>query len=74
MVRLVDISLCLTSSRGRKRTHAHDVACYRIAKRKVARDGDQNIDERRNADAGDHDAGGSEVRIVVDLVQYRKHL
>lgn len=70
MVRLANVSLYLTNSRGRRRTHAHNIACYLIAKGKVASDGNEDIDERRNADAGDYNAGSPEVRIVIDFVQY----
>jgi hypothetical protein len=55
-------------------THGNDIGCYIISEREVAGDGNQNVYETGGTYATDNHSCGSEVGVVVDLVQYREHL
>lgn len=55
-------------------TQCNYVATNSIAKGEIAGNGDEDIDERRNAYTGKDHGRGAIVRIVADFVQYRKHL
>lgn len=55
-------------------THCHDVRADGVAEREVASDGDEDIEGCCGADTSNDDNGGSEMRIVGDLVEDGEHL
>ena len=59
---------------GGQRTHRHDVAGHIAAIAQVASDCDKYVYEAGCADACNNHGSCSEVRVILDLVQDRKHL
>jgi hypothetical protein len=59
---------------GRGRTHHDDIVVDVVAERDVTRDGHEDVNKAREADAGHHNACRAEGRVVANLVQDREHL
>lgn len=58
------------SSSGQVRhTNTDNVSCHCVSKRKVPRDGDQNVNETCCPYAGDDNTRCSEMRIITDFIK-----
>jgi hypothetical protein len=61
-------------SRNSRRIHANNVATDFVAKREVARDGDQDIGCSGATGARQDNSGGAEVAIILNFVENGEHL
>ena len=55
-------------------THSNYIASHGVPERNVAGNCNEYVDESRNAYASKDHAGGSEMRVISDLVEDREHL
>lgn len=55
-------------------THGHNVALNVVAKREISGDGNENVNRRRRTNTAANNGNQASGRVVLDLVQNRKHL